>query len=235
MATADDVIADLRARLLTMERTRLTIDVAIPAGTVQDYVGATAPTGWALLDGSTLTGAQTLYPALWAVAPAGWKSGANLVLPDARGRVAVAKAASGTFATLGGTGGVETVAIGTTNLPPHSHDMTHGHGASAVAAANHSHDMTHTHTSEIRGTVGSFVNNTTGLYHQGGSGVATTFGTSNNTIGQSVTTVGLNGGHGHTITVDSQTTTATGNGPGASTALTNLQPYIVLNRIIKTH
>ena len=43
---------------------------------------ASIPSGWAELNGQTLVGAETLYPALWANSPAGWKSGSDLTLPD---------------------------------------------------------------------------------------------------------------------------------------------------------
>jgi hypothetical protein len=46
------------------------------------YFGIVAPAGWLFLDGSVIANAQTLYPDLWAVAPAGLKSGASLHLPN---------------------------------------------------------------------------------------------------------------------------------------------------------
>jgi len=49
-------------------------------GTLRQTMKGTADPGYALM-GTTVTSAQTLYTALWAIAPAGWKSGANLVLP----------------------------------------------------------------------------------------------------------------------------------------------------------
>jgi hypothetical protein len=59
----------------------------VPAWVEPEYVGTlrqtmktTADPGYALM-GTTLTGAQVFYSTLWAIAPAAWKSGANLILP----------------------------------------------------------------------------------------------------------------------------------------------------------
>ena len=57
------------------------------------------------MDGSTITNGQTLYPNLWAVIPAAMKSGANIVLPDTRGRVSVGySSGDARFNSIGLTG-----------------------------------------------------------------------------------------------------------------------------------
>ena len=78
-------ISDSKSRLINLEALAHRHDVASsalsPVGTILLYVAPTAPTGWALLNGATIVGGQTLYPALWAVLPVAYKSGANIVLP----------------------------------------------------------------------------------------------------------------------------------------------------------
>lgn len=91
-------------------------EIMVPAGTVRATIAATADPGYVLIDGSTVTGAQTLYPATWVVIPASWKSGANMVLPDWRGSMLIADDAGATF-TLGGSGGANTHAITQVELP----------------------------------------------------------------------------------------------------------------------
>jgi microcystin-dependent protein len=107
-----------------------TIDVAalstalqallVPAGTVVYTCAATAPTGWVAVIGQTIVNAQSLYPAWWAVAPAAWKSGSNLVLPDGRDRAIFGSGASYTLGTVGGSNTRQLVEA---NLPPHAHSF----------------------------------------------------------------------------------------------------------------
>jgi hypothetical protein len=56
-----------------------------PAGVIVEYIGSVAPDGWLFLDGSTVVDGEFEYPALWAVAPAGYKSGSDIVLPTEAG------------------------------------------------------------------------------------------------------------------------------------------------------
>lgn len=65
----------------------LGVVAGVPAWVEPEYVGTlrqtmktTADPGYALM-GTTVTNAQTLYTALYAIAPAGWKAAPNLVLP----------------------------------------------------------------------------------------------------------------------------------------------------------
>lgn len=85
------VLADYSTRLLGLERVAHSHDAQasalMPAGTIVETLWATDPLGFLLLDGRTITNGQTLYPALWAVAPGGWKSGSNLVLPTDAGKM----------------------------------------------------------------------------------------------------------------------------------------------------
>jgi hypothetical protein len=77
-----------------------------------------------MLNGATVVNAQTLFPDLWAAAPASWKSGSSLNLPNIADRTIES---SGTTAR-GATGGSNSRTIATGNLPAHSHTINHGHG-----------------------------------------------------------------------------------------------------------
>lgn len=119
-------LSDSKSRLINLEALAHRHDQPSsslgPVGTIVDYIGATAPSGWAILDGSTITGGSTLYPDLWAILPASFKSGANIVLPDTRGRVAVGRNPSDTdFDQIGETGGAKTVTLSTAQMPSHTH------------------------------------------------------------------------------------------------------------------
>jgi len=96
----------------------------LPAGTIAATIRSTADTGWALM-GTTITNAQTLTPALWAVAPTSWQSGSDLVLPSMANKYLSGK---GSSETLGAEGGSNTKTLTAANLPKHTHDIGHGHG-----------------------------------------------------------------------------------------------------------
>lgn len=124
-------ISDSKSRLINLEALAHRHDVGPsglgPVGMIVDYVGTTAPTGWAVMDGSTITNGQTLYPSLWAVLPSAFKSGANIVLPDTRGRVSVGRNPSDTdFDNIGDTGGAKTVTLTTAEMPSHGHTLGPG-------------------------------------------------------------------------------------------------------------
>jgi hypothetical protein len=71
-----DVTPATRRALFDLQRR-----MRVPTGTFLLGGWVTAPTGYLLLDGSTVTGGVTLHPGLVALFP-GWASGDDLVLPD---------------------------------------------------------------------------------------------------------------------------------------------------------
>jgi len=100
----------------------------VSAGDIKSGVWSAAPTGWLLLDGTAHADADTDYPDLWAAAPAAWKSGSTLTLPDmTEDRVLLGGGTVGTEA------GANTHTLITANLPPHEHTITHTH------AIDHNH------------------------------------------------------------------------------------------------
>lgn len=107
----------------------------VPAGLVLPYAGTTAPTGYLLCDGSAVS--RTTYADLFTVISTTYGSGdgsTTFNLPDITGRVVAGKEASATRLTtagggvdgdtLGATGGDETHALVTAELPAHSHNVT---------------------------------------------------------------------------------------------------------------
>jgi microcystin-dependent protein len=76
----------------------------IPAGVMHQYAGATAPSGYLLCDGSTVS--RTTYAALFAVLSTTYGAGngsTTFNLPDLRGRVPIG-AGTGTGLNASGTG-----------------------------------------------------------------------------------------------------------------------------------
>lgn len=127
-----------------------------PAGVIQMYVGATAPTGWLLCDGTSYLNAT--YPSLFAVISTTYGSadGTHFNVPDMRGRVPVGVGtgtgggAAGTGLPTGGSAltavvragwkGEETHTLTTTEIPSHTHSIPNnqaaGSGSTFMAQSN---------------------------------------------------------------------------------------------------
>jgi microcystin-dependent protein len=106
------------------------IDGLIPPGTIMMWAGVTAPAGWALCDGSTVsrTGATADLAALfWDGTNYRFGNGNGTTtfnLPNFNNKLPIG---AGTKA-LSTTGGSETKTIGTNNLPPHTHGVNRADG-----------------------------------------------------------------------------------------------------------
>jgi microcystin-dependent protein len=181
----------------------------VPVGTINAYVGATAPTGWLLCDGTSTSG----YTSLAALVGA--------TTPDLRGKFLLGKTASGTGSTLLGSGGSNTIAE--TNLPAHIHSA----GTLVNAPAG-----SHTHT--FSGTTSS-VASSYYRYEPVGSKtyLVPEFGASDQNPDNAANlphshtfsgTTASDGSHTHTI---SGSTAATGGGTAY------FQPFVAVNYIIK--
>lgn len=150
---------------------------------------------------------------------------------DTTGKVTVG---SGTNYTSGATGGSTSHTIASSELPTHTHTY------SKSATTSGSHTLTNSELPKATWTVGHVCNlddNYTGsgiVTHSRGGGSHTT----HEGASQAVTniqshqyTFGGGGGHTHGITLSS---TNSGNGGFANTAMSIMQPYIVVNRWHRT-
>lgn len=235
------VQAEQESRISNLERNEASSAAtpavaSVPTGSLQMFAGASAPTGWLLADGSAIS--RTTYSTLFTAIGTGFGVGdgsTTFNLPDLRGRVAVGRG-SGTFATLGATGGFENVTLDVNQIPSHTHANT----ASSDTQGGHSHSVSvsggeHTHILPMSASgAPSGVNDrplrasggADGNFRTGTEASGSNYGSGTGTHTHS-TSVSTNGAHSHNITVSNAA--AGGNG-----AHTNLQPYQVLNYIIKT-
>lgn len=111
---------------------------SIPAGVIAPYAGTAAPNGWLLCFGQAVS--RTAYAALYAAIGTAFGAGDGATtfnLPDLRGRAPFGKddmggtaanrvtaAGSGiNGASLGASGGAETVTLSTAQMPSHSHSV----------------------------------------------------------------------------------------------------------------
>lgn len=94
-------------------------------GEIRMFAGDYAPEGWALCNGQLLSVSQ--YQTLFALLGTtyGGDGSSTFALPDMRGRLPVhfGQGTGLTPRTLGASGGSETVALSTAQMPSHGHTM----------------------------------------------------------------------------------------------------------------
>lgn len=119
---------------------------SIPAGSIMDYAGSAAPTGWLMCAGQAIS--RTSYADLYAAIGTTYGTGDGTTtfnLPDLRGRVSAGKDNMGGTAasrltsvgsgvvgtTLGASGGGETHTLTTAEMPAHTHAAFRATGGSS--------------------------------------------------------------------------------------------------------
>jgi microcystin-dependent protein len=237
-------------QLATTEFVKQIAALFTPSGSVISYAGASAPTGWLLCSGQTVS--RTTYSSLFAAIGTTYGVGdgsTTFTLPDMRGRVVAGvdnmggSAASRLTNTvlsvsnaIGAVGGAETHTLTSaqSGVPGHAHGNTLT-GTTSFATSNH----THRHVAPIGLNSGNiFVLNA-------GSGQLDTVGNYSiydiqTTTGAFVGTGGSSAYERYFVTSETPSATAsvglsnaTNTAANASQAHTNTQPTIVLNYIIK--
>jgi len=216
-----------------------------PAGVIQQYAATTAPIGYLICDGTAVS--RTTYAALFQVISTTYGSGdgsTTFNLPDFRGRVAVAKSTDTEFDVMGEKGGAKTHTLTTAELASHSHNVDPA-SVSSSSEGSHTHaidppsttsssDGNHTHTyvdeHELDRDWIDYPNETLVSDNQTAETKTTSAaGIHSHTVNIASFTSGAGSSHSHTIDVANTTSTSTGSG----SAHNNLQPYIVVNYIIK--
>lgn len=177
-----------------------------PAGTISMFAGSSAPDDWLLCDGSAVS--RTTYATLFGVLSTTYGSGdgsTTFNLPDLKGKVPVGyNSADTNFDALGETGGAATHTLTSAEMPEHTHTQN-----------------AHTHTQNAHGHRMRYDNIcASGTAIDGGMSTGTQWKAANTWIENSTAT--------------NQNTTAVNQNTGGGEAHNNLQPYIVLNYIIKT-
>lgn len=137
-------------------RAKITAAERIPTGTIFAYAGVTAPSGWMMCEGGTVTTGSTLGAMLVAAGSpynTGGEGAGNVRVPDLRQRVPFGTVSGGSH-TVTVYGGANTRTLSTANMATHSHNASvtvgtsspelHSHGAGSLAAG--STDVSHTHT-----------------------------------------------------------------------------------------
>jgi microcystin-dependent protein len=203
-------------------------------GIISQFAGATAPPGYLLCDGTAVS--RSTYSALFTTIGIAYGAGNGTTtfnLPNLQNRIPVGKGPDTEFDTLGETGGEKSVTLTSSQIPAHSHPNTLS--SNTVASSGHAHGpgsyaagigATNNNIAAI-GYVASFVRGggpgQSTYTITGGIGGAQNFNHYTPVYGESD---GANGTT--TVGITNQ------NNTGGGGAHTNLQPYIVVNYIIKT-
>ena len=207
----------------------------LPIGTVLDYSGPEASIAsfypnYVPADGRAIN-RLTYFGYMRHVGTAhGSGDGSTTVnVADYRGRVGVGLDNMGTVDagrlagvnTLGASGGTETFTMIEGNLPPHSHSMQ-----------GHTHDAGHNHAASeaFESSLGG-PRRAVGNYSAGGGAVRFQVPVIGN-VSNDLEIVYITIPH-RALTTGGPSSANTGNGNGTSTAISRMQPYILVNKIVK--
>lgn len=200
----------------------------VPAGTIHLFAGATAPTGFLLCQGQTVS--RNTYPRLFSAISTNYGAGdgsTTFGIPDMQGRVAVGRSTAGTFSALNNRGGVDVHTLSVAEMPSHTHiQNSHNH---TQQSHNHSQNA-HSHTFRGGQVRASNPGGWTAVGVAGGSFYGYGFSYTEPTQGATATNIATTASNIATVATNQDA----GGVGGFTQPHNNLQPYIVLNYIIKT-
>jgi len=201
-------------------------------GVIGVFAGTNIPDGYLLCDGSAVS--RTTYSNLFAIIGTTYGSGngsTTFNLPNIAGKVVVGKDES-EFTALGQTGGSVNNTLTTSNLPSHSHTITPKGtvkstftGTSTTTSENGSHN----HSFNRPVWYVSEYKSDTSIFSPYDMGTTVQIDGSTESAGAHTHTVTPTGNVSSTFTGTSASTSSVGSG----TSFTNLQPYLVVNYVIK--
>lgn len=193
--------------------------LALPAGLIFPFAGATAPQGYLVCDGSSVS--TTQYSALFSVIQYTYGgSGANFNLPDLQGRAPVGQ---GTNADVNARNKNDGLVLASRS-PNHTHVVPKHKHSVTVSGTTSTTDTNHEHASGNGGLFLSTGAPANANVSTGGGGYSL----------QYTTSVNRNASHSHTVTsTGTAGTTTDPSGDANLTSGASAMPFLVINYIIK--
>jgi microcystin-dependent protein len=210
----------------------------LPLGSIVPYSRSDLPDGWLLCNGAQLN--RFTYADLFAIIGTTYGPGNGFTtfnLPDLRGRTIInqGQGAGLTNRTIAATGGAETHTLTVSEIPSHNHTgttSTNGDHTHSVNDSGHNHIYQDVVATE---NGGSGPNNKLGhdspdfdngfLWRGADGSVSNTPQNINTSTSTTGITLNNNGSHNHTFTT---------NNTGGDQPHNNMQPFFVLNYVIKS-
>lgn len=197
----------------------------LPTGAMCMWSTNAAPSGFLLCQGQAVS--RTTYSTLFGVIGTTYGNGDGATtfnVPNMKGRLPVGlDSADGDFDLLGELGGQKTV-------QQHNHAIDHDHPAATSGSGSpHSHTIIvdpHTHDLGVRDNASTYTNGT-------GAPTSNQFsanGTETTTSTTATASATIEDAHTHSVNLPAFSGTSGTSGTGA----TNMNPYIVINFIIRT-
>ncbi len=196
-----------------------------PVGSVICFAGASAPAGWLFCDGSEVlkdeySDLHTVIGTIYGIASHSTK----FVLPNLQEKMAIGKSGAN---NLGNNGGNQTITLTEGQMPSHSHTgTTSSEGAHSHTATDSGHVHTYTDAYFAEDLNGALQNNVFGTSAGNDGDNEYRYRTPNPTTetGYANVSIANNGSHSHTFTT---------NTTGSGSSIDIMNPYVVLNYIIK--
>ena len=211
-----------------------------PVGAVVCFAGTVVPDGWLLCDGREVS--KTTYAELYSTLGNIYGNpidNSKFKLPNLTQKFPLGKSENNNLGELSGN---SSITLTTNQLPSHTHtgttnsDGIHNHTGTTTTDGNHNHtinDPGHTHTQT---TINDDFNNSGSSppgFSADSAGSRTWSNISTNTTG---ITINNNGSHSHNLNINNSTSHShsfTTDSTGLGSSINIMNPYIVLNYLIK--